>query len=106
MMLDVELTMLAISPTFQESRQEQELKRWLSGDLRVLATCVAITSFRPVSFVDSNRMVHFIRTLILVLSTATLSLAASSWSFSDATIAVGPKGKDATSLHTYPFLGN
>jgi oligosaccharyltransferase complex subunit delta (ribophorin II) len=51
-------------------------------------------------------MVHFIRTLILVLSTATLSLAASSWSLSDATIAVGPKGKEATSLRTYSFPGN
>jgi len=51
---------------------------------------------------QSNRMVHFVRTIILFLSVAGLSLAGPSWSFSDATIAVGPKNKDATALHTYP----
>jgi len=52
-------------------------------------------------------MVHLIRTLLSVLSIVTVAsshrglAAAESWSFTDAAIAVGPKGKDAVSSYPY-----
>jgi hypothetical protein len=49
-------------------------------------------------------MLHFIRAVILVLSLAIVCLAAESWTFSEGTLAVGPKGKEATSVQTY-YLG-
>jgi hypothetical protein len=57
-------------------------------------------------------MVHLIRTLVSVLSIVTVAsshnglAAAQSWSFSDAAIAVGPKGKDAASSHPYFHLNS
>lgn len=55
-------------------------------------------------------MVHLIRTLVSVLSIVTVAsshrglAAAQSWSFSDAAVAVGPKGKDAMSSYPYFHL--
>jgi oligosaccharyltransferase complex subunit delta (ribophorin II) len=50
-------------------------------------------------------MVHFIRPLVLVLSIAAGVFAAQPWSFSDGTLAIGPKGKAATLSYTYFSLG-
>jgi oligosaccharyltransferase complex subunit delta (ribophorin II) len=44
------------------------------------------------------------RGLLCVLSALTATAAATSWSFSDATLAVGPKGKDGTSSYTYSLI--
>ena len=55
-------------------------------------------------------MVLLIRTLVSVLSIVTVAssheglAAAQSWSFSDAAVAVGPKGKDAASSYPYFHL--
>lgn len=46
-------------------------------------------------------MARFIRTLLFVLSIASIAIAADSWSLSDATLAVAPKGKEATSSYKY-----
>jgi oligosaccharyltransferase complex subunit delta (ribophorin II) len=48
-----------------------------------------------------NRMTKFIRAFIFVLSIAAVAVAAGSWTISDATLAVGPKGKEPTSSFTY-----
>jgi hypothetical protein len=98
MVLDVELRKLAISPTFQRKPSGTRIEVMAFWGFTIFGN---VCRESPGLFLRRrNRMVHFIRALILVLSTATVSLAASSWSFSDATIAVGPKGKDATSLQT------
>jgi hypothetical protein len=46
-------------------------------------------------------MAVFIRTLVFVLSITSVAFAAESWSFSDGTLSVGPKGKDATASYVY-----
>jgi hypothetical protein len=55
-------------------------------------------------------MVHLVRTLVSVLSIVTVASShkgltvAQTWSFSDAAVAVGPKGKDAASSYPYFHL--
>lgn len=49
-------------------------------------------------------MLHLVR-VVLVLSLAAVGFAAESWTISEGTLAVGPKGKEATSVQTYS-LGN
>jgi hypothetical protein len=44
------------------------------------------------------------RAIVGALSILTVTAAATSWSFSDATLAVGPKGKDATSSYSYSLI--
>ena len=46
-------------------------------------------------------MAKFIQALVFLFSIATVAIAAQSWSFSGATLAVGPKGKEATFSYTY-----
>lgn len=46
-------------------------------------------------------MAKFIQALMFVFLIATVAFAAGSWSFSDATLAVGPKGQEASSSFTF-----
>jgi hypothetical protein len=48
-----------------------------------------------------NRMTKFARAFVFVLSIAAVAVAAGSWTISDATLAVGPKGKEPTSSFKY-----
>jgi hypothetical protein len=46
-------------------------------------------------------MVRLDSAFIAALSIATTAFAASSWSFSDASLVAAPKGKEATTSHPY-----
>lgn len=75
------------------------------GRSHFLLATLAISNFQSTCAPRLNpAMAQLLRGIVCLLSISSVVLAASSWSFSDAALAVGPKGKDATASHTYLML--